>query len=186
LLHALYQQKSEQSFLELTYHPVSPENKGTSDTQVLSLLEQIVREDLERQIGYEHIRQGFLIRLLQRLCTDYSPVRHSTRQEGKEKALLYDLERYIRLHDADVTISELEQVFHYHRNYFNLILRKYRGQTFQKYVQKVRLDHAVQLLKESSLPIRQVALAVGYENTSYFYHIFEERFGVPPQKMRQE
>ena len=186
LLHALYQQKSEQSFLELTYHPVSPENKGTSDTQVLSLLEQIVREDLERQIGYEHIRQGFLIRLLQRLCTDYSPVRHSTRQEGKEKALLYDLERYIRLHDADVTISELEQVFHYHRNYFNLILRKYRGQTFQKYVQKVRLDHAVQLLKESSLPIRQVALAVGYENTSYFYHIFKERFGVPPQKMRQE
>ena len=79
------------------------------------------QEDLERQIGYEHIRRGFLIRLLQRLCTDYSPVRHSTRQEGKEKALLYDLERYIRLHDADVTVSELEQVFHYHRNYFNLI-----------------------------------------------------------------
>ncbi|MCI9155239.1 MAG: AraC family transcriptional regulator, partial [Ruminococcus sp.] len=36
------------------------------------------------------------------------------------------------------------------------------------------------------LPIRQVALAVGYENTSYFYHIFEERFGMPPQKMQKE
>lgn len=158
----------------------------SADTQIPHLLEQLVREDLERLPGYEHIRRGLLIRLLQRLCTDYSPVRRSSGLEGKEKALLYELERYIRLHDADVTISDLERHFHYHRNYFNLLLRKYRGQTFKKYVQSVRLDHACQLLEETSLPVRQIALSVGYENTSYFYHLFEDRFGVAPQQLRHK
>lgn len=178
LLHALYQQKQEQSFLELSFAPAKP-GADTSDEQIPYLLEQIVREDLDRLPGYEYIRRGLLIRLLQRLCTDYSMVRRSSRLEGREKALLYELERYIRLHDAEVTIAKLEQHFHYHRNYFNLILQKYRGQTFKNYVQSVRLDHAHQLLVETTLPVKHIALTVGYENTSYFYHLFEERFGIP-------
>ncbi len=183
LLHALYQQKREQSFLALSYAPDGIAS-GAYDAQAPFLLEQLVREDLLRQPGYEHIRRGLLIRLLQRLCTDYTSVRHSSTREGREKALLYELERFIRLHDADVTIRDLEQAFHYHRNYFNLLLQKYRGQTFQKYVQQVRMDHARQLLEETALPIRQVALAVGYENTSHFYRLFKERFGIPPQQVR--
>lgn len=185
LLYSLHQQKRVQSFLELSH---TPAESGTDivGSQIPYLLEQIVREDLDRLPGYEHIRRGLLIRLLQRLCTDYSVVRRSDRLEGKEKALLYELERYIRLHDADVTAADLEQNFHYHRNYFNLILQKYRGQTFKKYVQSVRLDHAHQLLQETTLPIRHIALTVGYENTSYFYHLFEERFGAAPQQVRKE
>ena len=184
LLHALCQQKREQSFLELSYAP-SGIASGDCDPQVSALLEQLVSEDLTRLPGSEHVRRGLLIRLLQRLCTDYTSVRHRSSQEGNEKALLYELERYIRLHDADVTACGLEQIFHYHRNYFNLILQKYRGQTFKKYLQSVRLDHARQLLAETTLPIRQVALLVGYENTGYFYRLFRERFGVPPRDVRE-
>lgn len=190
LLHALYQRKTEQSFLELTPSPqgllplAEHDRESPSSPELLQLLEQIVREDLSRLPGYEHILRGLLIRLLQALCTDYSPVLHSSSQEGREKALLYELERYIRLHDADVTLHSLEQAFHYHRNYFTLLLQKYRGQTFQKYVQNVRLDHALQLLKETKLPIRHIAAAVGYENTSHFYHLFEKRFGMMPKEAR--
>ncbi len=184
LLHALCQQKREQSFLELSYAP-SGRACGGRDPQTSVLLEQLVNEDLLRLPGSEHVRRGLLIRLLQRLCTDYTSVRHRSSQEGNEKALLYELERYIRLHDADVTARGLEQIFHYHRNYFNLILQKYRGQTFKKYLQSVRLDHARQLLSETTLPIRQIALLVGYENTGYFYRLFRERFGVPPRDVRE-
>lgn len=178
LLHALYQQKREQSFLELQGEP-------SLEPGILRLLEQIVEEDLNRLAGYEQIRRGLLIRLLHRLCTDYSPVRHSSSQEGKEKALLYELERYIRLHDADVTLQSLEDAFHYHRNYFTLLLKKYRGQTFRSYVQGVRLDHAHALLTATALPVRHIAAAVGYENTSHFYHLFERRFGVGPMEVRE-
>lgn len=186
LLYALYRQKREQSFLELAYNPQKPADSKQGDMQVLRLLEQITREDLGRLPGYEHVLRGLLVRLLQKLCTDYSSVRRSSSREGREKAFLYELERYIRLHDADITVSELERVFHYRRNYFNLILKKHRGETFRKYLQNVRLDHALQLLKETMLPIKQVALAVGYENTSHFYHLFKERFGMPPQQAREK
>lgn len=188
LLHTLYQQKTEQSFLELSRTQAPSLGQSGEDSRALELsrlLEQIVREDLSRLPGSEHVRRGLLIRLLQSLCTDYAPVLHSSSRESREKAFLYELERYIRLHDADVTLHSLEQVFHYHRNYFSLILQKYRGQTFRKYVQNVRLDHALQLLAETALPVRQIAAAVGYENTSHFYHLFEQRFGMPPKKVRE-
>lgn len=199
LLHTLYQQKGAQSFLELSpSSPVPaplPEAPGTpfpeasgaagKALELSRLLEQLVREDLGRLPGSEQVCRGLLVRLLHTLCTQYSPVLHSSSREGWEKAFLYEIERYIRLHDKDVTLRSLEQAFHYHRNYFTLLLRKYRGQTFQKYIQGVRLDHALQLLTETSLPIRQIAAAVGYENTSHFYHLFQKRFGMPPREARR-
>ena len=69
---------------------------------------------------------------------------HSSDRESREKALLYELERYIRLHFATVTSRELETTFHYHRNYYNLLLQKYLGVSFQEYLQDIRMKQAAQ------------------------------------------
>ena len=42
------------------------------------------------------------------------------------------------------------------------------------------------LLVESELPIEEIAVAVGYENQSYFYRQFKERYGMTPRKYRLE
>ncbi|MBQ6148386.1 MAG: helix-turn-helix domain-containing protein, partial [Oscillospiraceae bacterium] len=40
------------------------------------------------------------------------------------------------------------------------------------------------LLSNTALPIADIALSVGYENTSYFHRIFRETYGMSPRDMR--
>ena len=177
LFHALDRQKREQSFLEL---------KAQSDAQGMGeLLECLVAEDYGRKPGAEEIIRGNLIRLFHLLCTSYALQLHSSDQESKERVLLYELERYIRLHAAEVTAAELEESFHYHRNYYNLLLKKYKGKSFREYVQEIRIQRAKELLLGTKLPLKQVAAQVGYENTSFFYQLFKRMTGVSAGEFRE-
>lgn len=194
LFHALDRQKREQSFLELkaenrtesgvSYRTESRQSHKTPE-EMGALLEQLVAEDYGRRPGAEEIIRGCLIRLFHLLCTSYALQLHSSDQESKEKVLLYELERYIRLHAAEVTAATLEESFHYHRNYYNLLLRKYKGKSFREYVQEIRIRQAKELLLTTRLPLKQIAASVGYENTSFFYHLFERVEGVSPGELRK-
>ncbi|MDO4621996.1 MAG: AraC family transcriptional regulator [Eubacteriales bacterium] len=177
LFHALSRQTSEQSFLEL---------RGEADPFILRLLELLYTESLQDSPGRSDILRGLLIRLFHRLCTDYELHLHSSSQSGKEKALLYEIERYIRLHPAEVSADILEEKFHYHRNYYTLLLKKYRSQSFREYLQQVRLSMAKDMLVRTDLSIKQIAHMVGYENTSHFYHLYEKRYGCSPSEHRKE
>lgn len=182
LFHALWRQKREQSFLELR----RKEEDCNLKFDMEQLLEFLVSEDLVREAGYEKIEQGLMIRLLHHLCQDYTLQLHTDSRESREKAFLYELECYIRTNAATVTVAELEKRFHYHRNYYHLILKKYRGKSFQQYVIEIRMKYAKQLLEQTTLPVKRIAQQVGYENISYFYHLCEKYFSRTPKDIRQE
>ena len=48
-----------------------------------------------------------------------------------------------------------------------------------------RRQDAARLLRRSDLNIQQIIAQVGYENTSYFYRLFHERYGLSPREYRQ-
>lgn len=176
LFHALWKQKQEQNFLEL---------KQTGNFNPDTLLEDLVEEDLVRETGHEQIKRGLMIRLLHHLCEDYTIQLHTDNKESQEKAFLFELERYIQKHYDTVSARQLEKQFHYHRNYYNLILKKYRGKSYQQYVTDVRMKYARQLLEQTTIPIKQIANQVGYENISHFYHLFENHFKKSPKEIRK-
>lgn len=177
LFHALSRQKQKQSFLRL---------RRTSGTFMIErLLERLVQEDYEHAPGWEAIVRGSLIRLFSLLCTDYTLMLHSSSQKVREEVLVYELERYIRLHRGDVTAGKLEEVFHYHRNYFNLILKKYRGVGFQEYIQRLRIEYACELLTNTKISVRQIAVMAGYTNNSFFHRLFQKLVGLSPGEYRR-
>lgn len=180
LFHSLRIQKKEQSFLELK------SDKKIICSQMEELLARLYQEDITRQIGYSEIRKGLLLRIFHLLCSEYSLQLHSNSLERKEKSTLYEIERYIHMHPALATTSNLEKEFHYHRNYYNLLLKKYYGKTFRQYVADIRMNYACQLLKQTSLTVKEIASQVGYENTSFFYHQFEDCFGCSPSEYRNK
>lgn len=175
LFHALSRQKKEQSFLKLR-------EMNDSRAKTLSILEELFSELAGEELGYEEISKGLIIRLLQHICVNYRPILKTDTRESKEKAILYELERFIRLHYANVDARMLENTFHYHRNYYNLLFRKYLGMTFKEYLTEVRMKKANELFKTTKLPINEIIHAVGYQNTSHFYHIYEEKYKHAPRK----
>ena len=57
--------------------------------------------------------------------------------------------------------------------------------TYKELLQKHRMETAARLLRRSDLNIQQIITQVGYENTSYFYRLFHERYGQSPREYRR-
>jgi YesN/AraC family two-component response regulator len=58
--------------------------------------------------------------------------------------------------------------------------------TFKELVQEKRLSRAIELLKVKDISVLEVMEMVGYENPTYFYKIFKEKYGVTPMEYRKK
>ena len=65
------------------------------------------------------------------------------------------------------------------------VARSYGVRTYKELLQKHRMETAARLLRRSDWNIQQIITHVGYENTSYFYRLFHERYGQSPREYRQ-
>ena len=68
--------------------------------------------------------------------------------------------------------------------YVSECVRTQTGKTYKELLQKHRMETAARLLRRSDLNIQQIITQVGYENTSYFYRLFHERYGQSPREYR--
>src|SRR5687768_864361 len=59
------------------------------------------------------------------------------------------------------------------------------GQTsFRTYLRTVRMERAMELLREGSLHVWEVAEAVGYSQSAQFAKAFRRHYGRPPSELR--
>jgi AraC-like DNA-binding protein len=64
------------------------------------------------------------------------------------------------------------------------LFRKHTGQTLVAYINRLRMERAARLLRESSLAIKEVAWACGYASAGYFIRVFKQHHGLTPQGWR--
>ena len=76
--------------------------------------------------------------------------------------------------DADLSIYQFEQRI---RAIFQI--------TAGQLIQKIRMEHAVQQLRETKLPIAEVALSSGYSDQSAFTRQFRQTIGLSPSEYRR-
>ena len=69
--------------------------------------------------------------------------------------------------------------------YVSECVRTETGKTYKELLQKHRMETAARLLRRSDWNIQQIITYVGYENTSYFYRLFHERYGLSPREYRR-
>jgi two-component system, response regulator YesN len=68
--------------------------------------------------------------------------------------------------------------------YFSKIFKEEMRCNFNTYLNRIRIDQSKILLKESKIPLVDVAGMVGYEDQSYFSKVFKKVTGVTPGKYR--
>lgn len=91
------------------------------------------------------------------------------------KAIILDY-----LSDEHFGVSELADAMHMSRS---SLLRKCKKQTqlsASQFIRQIRLEEAMELLKESDLTVSEVSYRVGFGSTSYFIKCFREHYGHPP------
>lgn len=126
------------------------------------------------------ITMGLLI--LQLLnCMD--KMETGSRQYDKELTKM--VFRYIEEHYRSGSLSEMAEMFGYDLYWLSREIKKRTGKTYKELLQARRMSQATYLLTSSTLAISDIISAVGYDNTSYFYRKFKERFGVSPREYRE-
>ena len=81
----------------------------------------------------------------------------------------------------EASLSNVARAYGVSLAYVSECVRAQTGKTYKELLQRHRMETAARLLRRSDLNIAQV----GYENTSYFYRLFHERYGLSPREYRQ-
>lgn len=92
---------------------------------------------------------------------------------------------YIEEHYKNGSLSELAELMNYDVYWLSREIKKRTGKTYKELLQAKRMSQAVYLLSSSRLSVSDIIESVGYDNTSYFYRKFKERYGVSPKDYRK-
>ena len=82
----------------------------------------------------------------------------------------------------EASLSNVARAYGVSLAYVSECVRAQTGRTYKELLQKHRMETAARLLRRSDLNIQQIIAQVGYENTSYFYRLFHERYCSPPSQ----
>lgn len=92
--------------------------------------------------------------------------------------------RWIALQfNQTISIGQMASSLGYHRAHLSKAFKQRTGMSPKQYLLKVRMEKAEELLK-GSLPIEQVASAVGFADALYFSKQFRKWSGMPPSEYR--
>lgn len=69
--------------------------------------------------------------------------------------------------------------------YFSKVFKLETGQSFNDYLNRLRIDKSKRLLLRSDLPLADIAGLSGFEDQSYFTRVFKRVTGVPPNQYRK-
>lgn len=95
------------------------------------------------------------------------------------------VKKYVDTHYMEnLTLSSLSDRFFMSYSYLSKSFHKAFHMPFQQYLLMLRMEHALELLKDPQLTIQQIATRVGYENAFNFSRSFKAQYGVSPSHFR--
>ena len=100
------------------------------------------------------------------------------------KLVVISILKYITLNYQEGSLSVLAKQIQQPDYKICKLIKEHTGSTFKQLIQEERLKAAANLLKTTSLPIVEIMQEVGYENITYFYKIFKEKFKITPSIYR--
>ncbi len=150
---------------------------------VQNLVENMVWTLLNDQPNKRSINQVTMGLLFLQLmhCTD--KISHTS--ESFDQKLIFQVLKYIDENYRDGELTELASMLGYDIYWLSRAIKRLTGRNYKDLLQIKRLNQAAFLLLNTRLPVADICQAVGYDNTSYFYRIFRERYQMSPKEYRK-
>ena len=149
---------------------------------VQNLIENLIWTLIYNTTNKRNINQITMGLLFMQLLNHTDKLSHDSRED----AAIMDILRYIDENYKDGSLTHAAELLHYDFYWLSHEIRNRTGKTYTEHLQEKRLSQSAFLLKNTTLSVEEIALAVGYENKSYFHRMFTSKFGTTPRKYRTE
>jgi len=159
---------------------------GRLEQAWLALRAACSEPNIGAKLQADYLSASILIAICQLLCpeTDAATDRMLV---ASETTLIRQAVLYIRDNLArPLTVLEVSNYVNVSGRHFSRLFSKQMGCTFVKFVNQVRVETAVELLRNTDLSIKQIAEQTGYDDVHYFTRVFTRAAGVPPAKYRHD
>ena len=150
---------------------------------VENLLENMIWTILGRHPMMDTINQTSMGLLLMNVSRFADQIGRGDPQH-EEQNLMFSVLDYIEHHYQNGTLAEISELSHLPTYQVSRILKKRTGKNFKELLQLRRLQQAAYLLQNTTLSIDKIIVHIGYENSSYFYRVFREKYGCSPSEYR--
>lgn len=100
-----------------------------------------------------------------------------------DKAKQYIQQNY---KNSDLSVNMLCEHLHLSPAYFSTLFKRKTGLSFTAYVNKVRMETAAALLRDTEEKTYLIAQETGYLDPNYFSYVFKRYHGVSPSKYRSQ
>lgn len=123
------------------------------------------------------------------------PVKYSQFIETMERVLGYrytsnltfnEILEYIHRHfQDDIDLKDCADKFHISKSHISRMFKKYMNIGFTTYKNRLKVQKAKELLKDTDLSIKEVSDEAGFTNLNYFYRVFRNETGITPKDFKE-
>lgn len=104
-------------------------------------------------------------------------------EDGSEYNLML---QYLNEYHTNVTLDDLSRHFGRSKSYISHMFKKAGGVSIREYCNHLKLEDAKRILLSTDRSVTEVALEVGFQDVSYFVHLFKEKYGKSPLQYRKQ
>ncbi len=87
--------------------------------------------------------------------------------------------------DNQLSLDYISSLVHLSPSYFSSLFKKETNKGFAEYLREFRIEESTKILTSTSLPIKEVAKKVGYQDPRHFTKCFKNQIGIKPQDYRK-
>jgi len=103
------------------------------------------------------------------------------------EGVLDDILHYIQLnYHENIKLESIAPIFGYNSSYLGKLFNKKIGDSFNSYLDQVRIEKSKELLADPTLKVYEIAERVGYRNVDYFHKKFKKSTGESPAEYRKK
>ena len=104
----------------------------------------------------------------------------------KEAGVLQSVLQYINLHHQEVlTRRDIAQAVGYSESHISHVFTEVTGVSLRDYITNLRIQEAGKLLRQTDLPVGQIAMSLGFPSIRSFNRFFRQQTGTTPSEYRK-
>jgi xylan 1,4-beta-xylosidase len=156
--------------------------------EIRALLAQMMWVINKEGEGYELQIQSLYFQLIYLLRKNFRDENVKENKISSQKHIdrLLRITSYVKDNfKQEITLNELAQIEFLSIHYLSKFIQKHLGMPFSKYVDSIRLDHAVKDIVFTDIPLTQIALDNGFASVKAFNRAFKEFYHQTPSEYRR-
>lgn len=152
--------------------------------EVLTMMWEHPEERLEAAI--EELRGLNDMETIRYWCKKYFDSMIDILDGEPERVIITKAKQFVAMrYNEDLSLEDVAEAIGLNPVYFSRLFKQETGETFSDFKIRIRMEKAIEYLKDPKYKIYEICYLIGYKNVKYFYKLFKNYTQLTPSEFRE-